>query len=91
MNLATFTFSGKDFGLRRATASDVEHIIELLANDPLRQTEGSAAPEQWAPYQAAFKATEPSLAEWGKALIYSRTSQDHASIKVLANHRLKDR
>jgi GNAT superfamily N-acetyltransferase len=54
----TLAISGSRFELRRAVESDVEHIVELLANDAVRRAENSTAPEHQGQYLRAFRAIQ---------------------------------
>ncbi|WP_461635327.1 GNAT family N-acetyltransferase [Glutamicibacter soli] len=58
MTLETFTLSEKKFYLRRAVEEDLNALVELLSNDPIRQAENSAAPEHRTPYLDAFRAID---------------------------------
>lgn len=48
-------FALAGFHLRRAVPTDVPAIVELLASDHLRASAESTAPEDRAPYMAAFR------------------------------------
>lgn len=50
-----FTVHGRNYQLRRAVSSDVERIVSLLADDPLRQAENPAGPEHQGAHLAAFQ------------------------------------
>ena len=54
----TLDISGGHFKLRRAVESDVEEIVELLANDAVRRAENSTAPEHQGQYLRAFRAIQ---------------------------------
>ncbi|TFD89464.1 GNAT family N-acetyltransferase [Cryobacterium lactosi] len=56
MTEAVFDLPGGPFTLRRAVAGDEAAIVGLLADDRLRSSEESTAPEDLAPYLAAFEA-----------------------------------
>ncbi|WP_449373386.1 GNAT family N-acetyltransferase [Arthrobacter psychrolactophilus] len=58
MTLATFALADQRFHLRKASESDVEPIIELIARDQLRAAVESSAPERRGPYLAAFHAID---------------------------------
>ena len=56
MNLAEFDLPAGTFTLRRAAATDVGAIVALLADDQLRASVESTAPEDRRPYELAFEA-----------------------------------
>ena len=56
MTEAVFDLPGGPFTLRRALAGDVAAIVGLLADDQLRSSKESTAPEDLAPYLTAFEA-----------------------------------
>ena len=56
MTEAVFDLPGGPFTLRRALARDVAAIVGLLADDQLRSSKESTAPEDLAPYLTAFEA-----------------------------------
>lgn len=58
MTLATFALADQRFHLRKASESDVEPIIELIARDQLRAAVESSAPERRGQYLAAFHAID---------------------------------
>lgn len=58
MTLATFALADQRFHLRKASESDVEPIIELIARDQLRAAVESSALERRGPYLAAFHAID---------------------------------
>ncbi len=63
MTLETFILSGKKFYLRRAVEEDLNALVELLSNDPIRQTDNSAKPEHHTPYLGAFRAINSDPAQ----------------------------
>lgn len=63
MTLETFTLFNEKYRLRRAAEGDLNAIVELLANDPLRQAENSTAPGHRAQYLAAFRAIDADPAQ----------------------------
>lgn len=58
MNDISFGLLGGSFTLRTAREADVSAIVDLLADDDLRSAEESSAPEDLAPYLAAFHAID---------------------------------
>jgi len=58
MTEAVFDLPGGPFSLRRALAGDVAAIVGLLADDRLRASEESTAPEDLGPYLAAFESID---------------------------------
>jgi GNAT superfamily N-acetyltransferase len=58
MTAAVFALPGGSFALRRARESDVAAIVGLLADDPLRSADESAAPVDLARYLTAFHAID---------------------------------
>jgi GNAT superfamily N-acetyltransferase len=54
----TLVISGGHFKLRRAVESDVEDIVELLANDAVRRAENLSTPEDRGQYLQAFHAIQ---------------------------------
>ncbi|POH58796.1 GNAT family N-acetyltransferase [Arthrobacter glacialis] len=63
MILETIVLSGKSFYLRRAVEADVVPIVELMANDTIRQAENSTAPENHVSYLTAFQAIDADPAQ----------------------------
>ena len=63
MTLASFTLGEKSFRLRRAIEPDVGPLIELIARDQLRASVESSAPQDRAPYLAAFRAIDADPAQ----------------------------
>lgn len=55
---AALALAGRNYALRRAEASDVGPIVELMARDQLRAQVDSAAPGKRASYLAAFHAID---------------------------------
>ena len=63
MILAELDLSGGPFTLRKAEASDVGPIVELLAADQLRASVESTAVENRHPYDLAFQAMDADPAQ----------------------------
>ncbi len=63
MALETFTLSDKKFSLRRAVESDLAAILELLANDPIRQRETASGTIDPHHYLKAFRTIDTDPAQ----------------------------
>jgi len=63
MTLAAFDLPGGPFALRRATATDVSPIVQLLADDPLGRSRESAEPDAVQVYMEAFAAIDEAPAQ----------------------------
>lgn len=62
--------SEKKFYLRRAVEADLNALVELLANDPLRQTENSATLERRTAYLTVFRAINADPAQLLVVAVY---------------------
>jgi len=63
LNLAEFALPAGTFTLRRAAPTDLGAIVALLANDQLRQSVESTAPEDRRPYDLALEAISADPAQ----------------------------
>ncbi|GGL81994.1 GNAT family N-acetyltransferase [Glutamicibacter protophormiae] len=63
MTLETFILSENKYCLRRAVEEDLDALVELLSNDPIRQAENPAASEHRAQYLNAFRAIDADPAQ----------------------------
>ncbi|MER8025646.1 GNAT family N-acetyltransferase [Glutamicibacter protophormiae] len=63
MTLETFILSENKYCLRRAVEEDLNALVELLSNDPIRQAENPAASEHRAQYLNAFRAIDADPAQ----------------------------
>lgn len=63
MTLETFILSENKYCLRRAVEEDLDALVELLSNDPIRQAENPAASEHRAQYLNSFRAIDADPAQ----------------------------
>lgn len=63
MILETFTLSGRKFHVRRAVEQDLDAILELMLNDPIRKAENAPAAEDHTPYVHAFRTIDADPAQ----------------------------